>query len=121
MTTHCSLPIVESANTARCRKPAWSLLTGSEFAVQRQSGRRLPGLAAISQFIRHLATRYETRRQQRIARDAFKHMESLSDELLADIGVNRDSVRWAAKLPIEVDAALALREVAQGGSRVEYR
>lgn len=67
-----------------------------------------------------IATRLATRRQQKIDRDAFRHMLTLNDEMLDDIGVTRDAVRWAAQLPLEENAARALRETAQGGSRVEY-
>jgi len=48
-------------------------------------------------------------------------MLALSDELLDDIGVTRDDVRWAAQLPMSVDAACALREVSKGASDACHR
>ncbi|MBX2884812.1 MAG: hypothetical protein KTR32_32960 [Granulosicoccus sp.] len=76
---------------------------------------------SIRNLLKRLAERIKTRRQQKIDRDAFRHMLALNDAMLKDIGVTRDAVRWAAQLPLEENAALLLRETAQGGSRAEYR
>jgi hypothetical protein len=37
-------------------------------------------------------------------------MDSFDDYMLRDIGVSRGDVRWAAGLPLTVNAALALEE-----------
>lgn len=50
-----------------------------------------------------------TRHQQKIDRQAFETMLGLDDELLNDMGVTRDAVRWAVQLPLNQDAAVALR------------
>lgn len=55
------------------------------------------------------------RRGHRLDRAAFLNLTRLDERLLDDIGVTREDVAWAAALPIEVNAALALRE------RVERR
>lgn len=44
------------------------------------------------------------------ARAAFMHTVYLEDRLLDDMGVTREEVSWAASLPIDVNAAEALRE-----------
>lgn len=44
------------------------------------------------------------------ARRAVARMDRLDDHLLRDIGVTRVDVRWAAGLPLTVNAALALEE-----------
>ncbi|MCB1376892.1 MAG: DUF1127 domain-containing protein [Alphaproteobacteria bacterium] len=44
------------------------------------------------------------------ARRAVARLETFDDYMLRDIGVSRDEVRWAAGLPLTVNAALALEE-----------
>ena len=44
------------------------------------------------------------------ARRAVSRLDRLDEFLLRDIGVTRDEVRWAACLPLTVNAALALEE-----------
>lgn len=46
------------------------------------------------------------------ARRAVARLDALDDFLLHDIGVTRTEVRWAAGLPLTVNAALALEEQA---------
>ena len=53
---------------------------------------------------------YRRRRDLQEARAAFMHTVYLDDRLLDDMGVTREEVSWAASLPIEENAALALRE-----------
>ncbi len=55
------------------------------------------------------------RRDHHLDRAAFLNLTRLDERLLDDIGVTREDVAWAVALPIEVNAALALRE------RVERR
>ncbi len=52
--------------------------------------------------------RLEVRRMHRDARDAFLNMLTLEDKILDDIGVTREDVKWAASLPVEVNASRAL-------------
>ena len=44
------------------------------------------------------------------ARRAVARLDALDEFLLRDIGVTRDEVRWAAGLPLSVNAALELEE-----------
>ena len=44
------------------------------------------------------------------ARRAVARLDALDDFLLQDIGVSREEVRWAAGLPLSVNAALELEE-----------
>ena len=44
------------------------------------------------------------------ARRAVERLDALDDFLLQDIGVTRSDVRWAAGLPLSVNAALELEE-----------
>lgn len=47
------------------------------------------------------------------ARRFVRKLEQLEDHLLADIGVTRDDLQWAAGLPLSVNAAIALDELAK--------
>lgn len=58
---------------------------------------------------------WQLRKQQRIDRDAFAHMLGLSDHILRDIGVTREDVIWASKLPLSKSASKELRKVSRIG------
>jgi uncharacterized protein YjiS (DUF1127 family) len=45
-----------------------------------------------------------------LARRAVRRLESLDDHMLRDIGATRADIAWAAKLPLTINAALALQE-----------
>lgn len=70
--------------------------------------------STVRQAYRRLSGWLKTRHERKINRDAFSHLLKLDDGLLDDIGVTRDSVRWAASLPLSVDASCALQETARG-------
>ena len=55
----------------------------------------------------------ELRRKWRINRQAFQNMLYLNDRILEDIGVTRDDVLWANRLPLRVNAALELRKISR--------
>ena len=47
------------------------------------------------------------------ARRAVARLDRLDEHMLRDIGVTREDVRWAAGLPLTVNAALAMDERAR--------
>ena len=53
-----------------------------------------------------------TLQRRRESRDAFRHLLSLDESLLRDVGVTRADVEWAAQLPLSVNAARALQDCA---------
>lgn len=59
-----------------------------------------------------LVDRFRTRQQQRRDRAGFSVMLKLEDHILADIGVTRDSVEWADRLPVDKDAGCELAKTA---------
>ena len=48
------------------------------------------------------------------ARRKIRAMQDLDDRMLSDIGVRRDEVLWASRLPLSVNAALELEQAAYG-------
>ena len=47
------------------------------------------------------------------ARRSIRKLTEFDDYMLADIGMNRGDLRWAAGLPLTVNAAIALEERAR--------
>jgi uncharacterized protein YjiS (DUF1127 family) len=80
-----------------------------------------PGLAAFKRLVHTLREAVSTWRSRRDSRDAFVNLLHQDDRILADIGVLRDEVEWAARLPLAVDAATALRDTAAARRRAEER
>lgn len=58
------------------------------------------------------AARFATRYRNWRARRNVRNLLELDDRMLADIGVRRDEVAWAAQLPLAVNAALELEAAA---------
>ena len=69
----------------------------------------------VAQILNRIANFIEVRKQRRIDRLAFKHMLTLDEEMLKDIGVTRDDVIWASKLPLEINASRTLEEARRSG------
>jgi|GEM_PF-2176343 len=67
-----------------------------------------PMTVMFPDFLRDLQCWFHRRRNLREARAAFMHVAHLEDRMLDDMGVTREEVLWAASLPLEVNAALAL-------------
>lgn len=59
--------------------------------------------------------------EQRQRRQAFLHMSSLDERALDDIGLQRSDIETAAKLPLEINASLAVREIANNRRASERR
>ncbi len=66
---------------------------------------------AASQFASLAKERYQRQKQIRVNRQAFSHMLKLDNHILADIGLSRDDVIWASRLPIDVNAACELETI----------
>jgi len=74
----------------------------------------LEGEATVVQLVlalwKTLQTWLQKRQDERDARDAFQAVRRLDDRMLADIGLIRADVEWAASLPLHINAAQALAE-----------
>ncbi|MEM8541312.1 MAG: hypothetical protein AAGF25_10190 [Pseudomonadota bacterium] len=73
--------------------------------------------SGFGRFIQRLGVELETRKQQRIDRDAFNSILTLDERSLADIGVTREEVLWASKLPLSENAALELKVLKSGNQK----
>jgi uncharacterized protein YjiS (DUF1127 family) len=121
MNSICASQIVETRSTDCATQYAERKAGLSKLTCQSTDMPRFTLMCSLRRLLHLLSEHIRRKQQQRIDRDAFAHMMALSDEQLNDIGVTRDNVRWAANLPLEEDAALALREITQGGTRTRYR
>ena len=82
-------------------------MTEMPFEIAARS--TLQGIASeFWAFVDRQRQRLEVRRMHRDARDAFLNMLTLEDKILDDIGITREDVKWAASLPVEVNASRAL-------------
>ena len=65
----------------------------------------------LSALFSKLKEHLRNRRRRRIDRQAFKHILNLDDQMLQDIGVTRDDVKWADGLPLHKNASWELQRV----------
>lgn len=70
-----------------------------------------PGAATVGHPLLHLADRLTARLSQIRCRKQFNRMLALDDHELHDIGVTRNEVEYASRLPLSVDAATELRRI----------
>lgn len=70
-------------------------------------------LSTLTAVLNTIRSWHQKRRNLKESRAAFMHMVYLDDQILDDVGVTSEEVRWAASLPLEENAALALREMAK--------
>lgn len=78
----------------------------------RESIRANAPLAGPRKLLDAVARNVRRYRELRRDRAAFGNVARLDDRLLEDIGVTREEVEWAARLPLARNAARALRECA---------
>jgi uncharacterized protein YjiS (DUF1127 family) len=71
-----------------------------EYALNQAISR---GEYGIVSFVRRLARNWKAKRR-------IVALGNFDDYMLADIGINRDEIEWAAGLPLTVNAAIALEE-----------
>lgn len=79
-----------------------------ETSVSNPTSRSLWIGTAPRRLMSRLRGMVETYRQNRVRRDAFLNLLRLDDRTLDDIGVTRADVKWAARLPLRVNASYAL-------------
>lgn len=84
-----------------------------------QTGSLLVHKRTLTPIVTRLKEHFVAFQKQRESRDAFKHLLSLDDNLLRDIGVSRADVEWAASLPYSTNAASALNECAEQHKRLK--
>ena len=78
--------------------------------VDTRQGPDFPHLAtALRGLVAALRGAYRRYCEDRLRRDAFLNLLTLDDAILDDIGVTREAVNRAARLPLEINAARALR------------
>ncbi|MGI9499916.1 MAG: hypothetical protein ACR2P3_07755 [Geminicoccaceae bacterium] len=68
-----------------------------------------PIWSAFAALLKKLHCWYRRHHALKDARAAFMHTVYLEDRLLDDMGVTKEEVLWAASLPLEENAALALQ------------
>jgi len=91
-TKHRSIGAVDPANTRQTDRDTGTILMRLGKSMKR-----------------YLVMRYN----QRIDRQAFNNVLSLDDRTLRDIGVTRQDVKWASRLPLAEDAAQKLEQIAR--------
>ena len=99
---------------AQCTSPDQDLPLISE-----QSACQLAPSWSLTSMTTRLKGYLNTLQRRRESRDAFKHLLSLDDALLRDVGVTRADVEWAAQLPLSVNAARALQDCAAAHKRLK--
>ncbi len=69
-------------------------------------------LTGLRTFFERFGAALRTRSELRQRRSLFLNVANLDDRTLDDIGLARSDVSVAAKLPLEINASLAVREIA---------
>jgi len=82
---------------------------------------RADALSGLSALWARLRDNWKRATEQRQRRRAFLHMTALDDRALDDIGLSRADVETAANLPLEINASLAVRDIARDRQASERR
>ena len=72
-------------------------------------------------FVEQVFQGLRRRAEQRLRRQAFLNMANLDERMLDDIGLTRGDVETAASLPLEINASLAVRQIAADRRAAEQR
>jgi uncharacterized protein YjiS (DUF1127 family) len=83
------------------------------YAVSRAGGIDLQIPTTVTRIANTLLKTFRNWQQRRIDRLAFEHLLELDDRMLSDIGVKREDVIWASKLPLSQNASEALSTIAR--------
>ncbi len=86
-----------------------------------RTGYRASRVGWIGKLARGLRRALEAYSERRINRAAFDTMLELDDRMLNDIGVSRHDVRWASNLPLSVNAAMELEQIARARKHSQYK
>lgn len=81
--------------------------------IRTSSSRTIPAFAAVSAAVRAVGNALVTRWVIMANRRRLKGLEELDDYLLADIGLTREDIRSALKLPGDVDPSFRLAALLQ--------
>ena len=74
-------------------------------------------VSLISRAAQKFADARKLRAQRKLDREAFNTLLSLDDRSLADIGVSRQDVLWASRLPLSQNASHELQLLKRSGKR----
>ena len=77
--------------------------------------------ATLRDAFRHVLRAWRTRREQRLARLAFQRLATYDAHLLDDMGLTHADLAWGSSLPIDMDAAAAVRRRARNRRTQERR
>ena len=82
------------------------------YTVSTYAGRedRRPPLTGFGKSFRLFVARFLELRERR---DAFRSLLRLDARLLSDIGVTREDIEWASRLPLSVNASAELQKIAK--------
>ena len=73
--------------------------------------------SGVTRLLKGIKNRWAMHAQRRTDRAAFRHMLTLDDEILDDIGVTRANAEWASQLPIHLSASRELEELTRDKQR----
>jgi uncharacterized protein YjiS (DUF1127 family) len=67
-----------------------------------------------------IKTAIERRIQRTTDRQAFSHLLALDQHTLDDIGITRDDVFWASRLPLSINASHELEKIARSNKNLQW-
>ena len=105
MTTICHPNIASNSHAANATHITSAPLTNPASIASRVTG-------APRRIVAVIKTAIDRRVQRTTDRLAFSHLLSLDQHILDDIGVTRDDVFWASRLPLSKNASRELEKIA---------
>lgn len=107
MNSHCthSNHRISSDNARYCDQNTGHTIVGRKSHWISATG----AASLLSKLKRYISRRYN----QHIDRQAFNHLLTLDDNILKDMGVTKQDIVWASKLPVSEDAAAKMETIAR--------